>query len=99
MNNSPFGLNGIENGDDEPMAMQATIVNSSHEKSLTIISGEFNELNGKIIAPGQKINLNLLIPVGYREYLNEDSILGRHIIYVGLRDKDAAEPLFYRPSV
>ncbi len=83
----------------EQIEMTAVVKNISHKKPLTIISGEYAELNGKILGPGERVYLNLVIPKGYREFIKEDVIMERNIIYVGLQDAQAAEPLFYVPTL
>lgn len=82
-----------------PIQMHAVIGNPSQTRALTIMSGEFEHLNGKVLSPGQQMNISLLIPEGFREYLKEERILGKDILYVGLRDKDAADPLFHTPNI
>lgn len=80
-----------------PMIIQAVIKNP-HNTPVTIISDEYKELNKKIIAPGERIDLALEIPEGYREFLYGDTILGKHVMYIGYRDEDSAEPFVYRSS-
>lgn len=77
----------------------AQLFNSHKRKPLTIISGEFKELNGKVIQPRTELNINLNIPAGYREYINETFFKGKYYIYVGLCDKDQAEPFVYKPTL
>lgn len=82
-----------------PIQMHAVIGNPSRSRSLKLMSGEFEHLNGKVLSPGQQMNITLIIPDGFREYLKEERILGQDILYVGLRDKDAAEPFFHAPNI
>lgn len=82
-----------------PIQMHAVIGNPSRTRALTIMSGEFEYLNGKVLSPGQQMNISLLIPEGFREYLKEERILGKDILYIGLRDEAAAEPFFHSPNI
>lgn len=82
-----------------PIQMSAVIGNPKGAPPLTIISGEFADLNGRVLQAGERINVNLLIPYGFREFMKEDHILGKDVIYVGLRSAEAADPFFYNPDV
>jgi hypothetical protein len=82
-----------------PVALQAVIVNPDDRTNVTIISGEFEELNGRILKPKQRMNLNLLIPPGYREYINEVNILNKRVMYIGLVNERAVEPLIHKPNL
>lgn len=84
---------------DGPMMMMTEIFNSHKTKPLTIMSGEFEHLNKKVLMPGKGMKVTLEIPKGFREFLHEDRIMGKNVLYVGLRDEAAAEPFFHRPSL
>lgn len=81
------------------MILGAHITNPYKDKSLTIISGEFESLNKKIIGPGQLLDINIMVPAGFREYIKPTVFKGKPYIYIGLRDKNAAEPMLYKPNV
>lgn len=84
---------------DQPLGIQTILGNPSRRKNLTIISGEFEHLNKKVIKPGQRMKVDLLIPKGYREFIKVEKIGGNDYIYVGLVDKDAAEPIIHTPNI
>ena len=75
------------------------LFNSHKTKPLKIISGEFKELNGTFIKPGEEVIENLNIPAGFREYIKEDKILGQNILYVGLVNKDQPKPMIHNPTL
>jgi hypothetical protein len=75
------------------------IQNTDSFRSLTIISGEFKDLNNKVLRPKEKLTISFLIPAGYREFIKTTSFKNKDYIYIGLQDKDAAEPLLYKPII
>lgn len=77
----------------------ASLFNSSLKKPLIIMSGEYEDLNGKVLQPQTELLVNLTIPKGYREYINETNFQGKTYLYVGLRDKDQADPFIYQANV
>ncbi len=93
--------NGFNNQDpgEVDMVIGARIQNPYIDKCLTIISGEFENLNGKIIGPGQPIEINFVVPAGYREYIKPTSFNGKAYVYIGLRDGQAADPIVHKPSI
>ena len=60
-----------------------------------LISGEYKQLNKKILYPREKLQLILEIPAGYREFIKPDGICGKQVVYVGTRLEEAADPLIY----
>lgn len=84
---------------DVDMVLGAELVNPHRSKTVKVISGEFEHLNGKQISPGQALRVNLLVPAGYREFINPTEFKGQHYIYVGLVDKDTVEPLIHKPKL
>lgn len=89
---------GIEGPGDVDTIMETKIQNTHNFKSLTIISGEFKELNRKVLQPKEKLSLSFLVPAGYREYIKQTSFKNKEYLYIGLRDKDAAEPIVHKPT-
>lgn len=81
------------------MIIKTRIQNPYYNKPLTIISGEFKDLNGKIMSPGGNLEVSFMVPAGYREYIKPTSFKGKSFLYIGLRDKEAAEPLIYKPTL
>ena len=96
--NNPFGPGPIDPGNAD-ILLTANLFNAHMNKPLTIISGEYKELNGKVLGPQSEMMVNLNIPAGFREYINETEFQGKHYLYVGLRDKDQAEPFVYKPTI
>jgi len=84
-------------GDDD-MVIKTELQNPYNNKILTIISGEFKDLNGKIMEPNSNLEVSFIVPAGYREYIKATSFKGKSFIYVGLRDKEAADPVVYKPT-
>jgi len=84
---------------DEDMIIRTELQNPYNNKTLTIISGEFKELNGKKMRPNTNLEVSFIVPAGYREYIKSTSFKGNPFIYVGLRDKEAAEPVVYKPTI
>lgn len=93
--------NGFNNSGpgETGMVIGARIQNPYKDKPLTIISGEFEHLNKKIIGPGQPIEINFMVPAGYREYIKPTSFKGKAYVYIGLRSDQAADPLVYKPNI
>lgn len=85
---------------DIDWVLGATIHNY-FDKELNIISSEseFEELNGKVLRPGENLDVQLFIPAGFREFIKATSFRGKEYIYIGLTDKDQPDPLVYRPKV
>jgi len=97
---NPFGnMDGPVDPGDLNMIMGAHLFNSNQTQTLTIISGEFVELNGVVLQPKTEMMVNLSIPAGYREYINQATFKGKNYLYVGLRDKDQAAPIVYEPNL
>ena len=65
---------------DVDMVIATQIQNPFPNKNIQIISSkdEFGELNGKVLWPGEKIEVNLFVPAGYREYIKPTSFKGAH---------------------
>ena len=82
-----------------PLQMHAIIGNPSKTRTLIIMSGEFEDLNGRLLNPGEQMDVNLWIPEGFREYIKEERILGNDVLYVGLRDRAAADPFLHSPKM
>lgn len=75
------------------------IKNTNKNKTINIISGEYKDLNGKKIFPGESLNITLRIPSGYREFINNPIIMNNNLyMYVGYIDEDARDPLIYQPN-
>lgn len=81
------------------MVVGARIQNPYKDRPLIIISGEFEHLNKKIIAPGQPIEINFMVPAGYREYIKPTSFRGKAYVYIGLRSDQSAEPFVHKPNI
>lgn len=96
MNLQGFGVDGP--GDVDTI-METKIQNLHFHKPLTIISGEFTELNNKILQPQEKLLISFLVPAGYREYIKATSFKEKEYVYIGLRDKDAADPIIHKPKI
>jgi hypothetical protein len=94
MNPQGFGLEGP--GDVDTI-IETRIQNTHPVKELTIISGEFKDLNNKVLRPKEKLAISFLVPAGYREYIRPTSFKNKEYVYIGLRDKDAADPVIYKP--
>lgn len=95
--NNPF--DPTQGPGDVDMVLGAELVNPHHTKTVKIISGEFEHLNGKFINPGEKLRVNLLVPAGFREFINPTMVKDQAYIYVGLVDKDTVEPLIHKPTL
>jgi len=97
---NPYGpMGGPVDPGDANVIMATQLFNAHTTKPLTIISGEFEALNGKVLKPGSELVVNLNIPSGFREYINETNFAGKNYLYVGLRDKDQAEPMVHFPTL
>ena len=68
---------------------------NSERKILTIQSGEYEELNNRILQPGETMNVNCFIPKGCREYIKHLNVKGKAYIYVGYVSQEAVDPLIY----
>jgi hypothetical protein len=90
---------GLEGPGDIDTIMETRIQNIHSVKPLTIISGEFQDLNKKVLQPKEKLMISFLVPAGYREYIKATSFNNKEYLYIGLRNKDAAEPIIYKPSI
>lgn len=91
-------MNPFFPGGNGPVIMTVMLVNPER-KPLTIMSGEFKDLNGKIVAPGRELQVSLEIPEGYREFMYQQRIKGKDVLYVGLRLAEAADPLVYKADI
>lgn len=91
-----FPFDGVGNAD---MIINTKIINPYKDKPLTIISGEYENLNKKVINPGDQLEVDFLVPNGFREYIKSTSIFGKPYIYIGLRNKDAADPIIHTPTL
>lgn len=96
MNSKGFG---VEGPGDIDIIMDTKIQNVHPGKSLTIISGEFEGLNNLVLKPQEQILVSILVPAGFREYMKSTSFKEKEYIYIGLRDKDAADPLIHKPAI
>jgi hypothetical protein len=79
--------------------VKIAIQNIDSYKTLTLLSGEFKELNKKVVRPREKLVVSFLVPEGYREFFKETSYKNNKYMYIGLIDKDAAAPLVHKPSL
>lgn len=78
----------------EEYITKAFLENPTHQP-IHIISGEFNELNKRILYPRERLQLNLKIPAGQREFIKEDNICGKQVIYIGTVSSEAIDPFIY----
>lgn len=60
-----------------------------------IMSGENKELNKKILYPRQRMQVNIRIPAGKREFIKEQNICGKQVLYVGTVDADFVDPFVF----
>jgi hypothetical protein len=98
MNPNQYNSNPLEPGDVD-MIISTELHNPYKSKALQIISGEYEDLNGKFIQPGEVFPFTIVVPAGYREFINPTYFKNTPYIYVGLRDKDAAEPMIHSPKM
>lgn len=92
-------MNPFFPGNDQgPIVLTAMLMNPQ-KKPLTIMSGEFDDLNGKILPPGREMEIRIEIPEGYREFMYQQHIMGKDVLYVGLRSAEAAEPLIHKADI
>jgi len=86
---------------DIDMVLGTVIQNPFNNKVIKLISStdEFEELRGRVLQPGERIQVNLFIPAGYREFIKPTKFNGQEYLYIGLRDKDQAEPIIHKPKV
>lgn len=101
MTPEPQGFPPGQGPGDIDMVLGTVIQNPFRNKIVKIMSSpdEFSELNGKVLRPGEKIDVNLFVPAGFREYIRPTSFRGQEYLYVGLRDKDQADPVIYFPKL
>lgn len=101
MRPDPQGFPPGQGPGDFDMVLGTRLQNPFKNKMLKLMSSdtEFPELNGRVLQPGEILNLNLFVPAGYREFIKSTTFKGQHYLYVGLQDRDAAEPIIYKPNL
>jgi len=101
MTPDPKGFPPGQGPGDIDMVLGAVIQNPFKKKPIKIMSSEdeFSELRGKILQPGEKLEVNLFIPAGYREFIKPTKFKGQEYLYIGLRDKDQADPVIHIPKL
>lgn len=97
----PIGFPPGQGPGDIDMVLGTKLHNPFRNKNLKLISSstEFPELNGRVLQPGEVLDINLLVPAGYREFIKSTTFKGQHYLYIGLQDKDAPEPIIYKPNL
>ena len=92
-------MNPFFPGNGEGSVIMTAMLVNPQRKPLTIMSGEFKDLNGKVLAPGREMEIRIEIPEGFREFMYQQNIMGRDVLYVGLRAADAAEPFVHKADI
>lgn len=82
---------------EQDMVVSVQLINPERQ-ILTIQSGEYEELNNRILQPGEIMNVNCFIPKGCREYIKPLNIKGKSYIYVGYVSQEAVDPVIYHPK-
>lgn len=86
---------------DVDMILGTRLYNPFKNKMLKLMSSntEFPELNGKLLRPGEVLELNLFVPAGFREFIKSTTFKGEHYLYVGLQDAAVPDPIIYKPNL
>lgn len=74
------------------------ILENPTRNPIHIISGEYSELNKRILYPRQRMQINLKIPAGQTEFIKEAFICGKQTLYIGTMNSEASDPFVFNPD-